>query len=449
MRIVFLQELWYEWQAPMLFSSIAKEKGHCTTLYIKSNPLEASKVAIKKEADLIVFSCVTSGNIDYVYKCAQAIKKKRNIPIIVGGPHITLYPNDVIMRDIDFLGVGEGELTFSMLLDYLHNKVSIEQIPGLAYVKEKQLIINPSKIVSNLNILPIMDRDLYYKYKLFKKEKVRMFYSGRGCIHNCSYCCVPQNDFLIRKRSPNDLILEILKVKDKYGLKAAFFQDDSFTQDKEWLNVFLPLYKKYVNKPLMCMSRAADLDSNIIELLSNNGCISIGIGLETSCEKTRMQILNRYESNTHFIEVIEKLREKKIRVTTFNMLGIPGETVEHITDTILFNNSLNVSSAWGVLYQPYKKISGYDIKSCVQTKNFYTNLGYTRQDGKQIESLQRVFPVVVKFPRLLKYANKIPKIVGYFIFAFFSFYREVNIWRRSVIITFITGILNQIQYNKR
>lgn len=449
MRIVFLQELWYEWQAPMLFSSIAKEKGHCTTLYIKSNPLEASKVAIKKEADLIVFSCVTSGNIDYVYKCAQAIKKKRNIPIIVGGPHITLYPNDVIMRDIDFLGVGEGELTFSMLLDYLHNKVSIEQIPGLAYVKEKQLIINPSKIVSNLNILPIMDRDLYYKYKLFKKEKVRMFYSGRGCIHNCSYCCVPQNDFLIRKRSPNDLILEILKVKDKYGLKAAFFQDDSFTQDKEWLNVFLPLYKKYVNKPFMCMSRAADLDSNIIELLSNNGCISIGIGLETSCEKTRMQILNRYESNTHFIEVIEKLREKKIRVTTFNMLGIPGETVEHITDTILFNNRLNVNSAWGVLYQPYKKISDYDTKSCVPTKNFYTNLGYIRQDGKQIESLQRVFPVVVKFPRLLKYVNKTPKIVGYFIFAFFSFYREVNIWRRSVIITFITGILNQIQYNKR
>lgn len=358
------------------------------------------------------------------------------------------------MDNIDYLGVGEGEITFSMFLDYLDNKITVDVIPGLGYKKNNNLIINPPKIIENLDELPPLDRELYYKYSLLKKEKVRMFYSGRGCLHNCSYCCVPlqnkqDSGLLIRKKSPQIMINEILDVNIKYGMKAAFFQDDSFTQDKKWLNEFLPIYKSIVNKPFMCMSRAIDLDMATINLMADNGCVGIGIGLETSSESTRINILNRHETNRHFIDVIEYLKARKIKITIFNMLGIPNETIENIFDTILFNHKLNIDSSWGVLYQPYNRIKGCNLVKLELKKNFHSRLGYKREDGEKIESIQRLFPLIVKWPCLINISYKIPKKLGYFIFALVSYYREINIWKRSWILSLIVGVKNQMQNNKK
>jgi Fe-S oxidoreductase len=457
MKIIFLQQLWYEWQAPMIFSAIAKEKGHCTVMHIKPDPVLAAQTAIDYGADLIVFASIASGNMKYVYECAKAIKRQCDIPIIAGGVHISLFYRDISMQNINYLGVGEGEITFSAFLDYLENKISIESVPGLAYLVDLQIKTNAPKHVIDMDDIPVIDRDLYYKHFIFRKEKVRMFYSGRGCLHNCSYCCVPILNKIdssmpaIRKRTPSNLINEILDVKKRYGLKASFFQDDTFTQDKRWLKQFLPLYKKHINKPLMCMSRAADLDEDIIDLLANNGCVGVGIGIETANEANRKTLLNRLETNSQIVRVINLLRERKVKVTTFNMIGIPGETKNDFDNTIRFNQEIKVDSAWGVLFQPYINTDLFNVqkKSKEASGNFYSELGYDCPEKQQIELLQKLFPLSVCHPRLAKALFKIaPGSLAYFMFSFYSFYREIRIWKRSFIITLITGLKNQVQYKK-
>ena len=392
MKIVFLQQLVYEWQAPMIFSAIAKSKGHITMMHIVSNPMLAAQYAIKSEADLIVFASITSGNIEYVYGCAKEIKKICNIPIIVGGPHISLYHDQISMKDIDYLGIGEGELTFSTLLDHIEEKIEIESIPGIVYIRNSQRIVNKPQYVINIDELPVADRDLYYKYFLLRKEKVRMFYSGRGCLYHCSYCCVPALNRIdptcppVRKRSPANLINEIAEVEAKYGLKAAFFQDDSFLQDKTWLSKFLPAYKKAIDKPFMCMARAVDIDENTAILLAKYGCVGIGIGVETANEMTRIKVLNRFETNQQIINAINCLREKGIKVTTFNMFGIPGETILDTEETIALNQILKVDSAWGVLFQPYVNTEYFcGDKTEKIASNFYSELGYDCKEKQNIE----------------------------------------------------------------
>lgn len=457
MKIIFLQQLWYEWQAPMIFSAIAKEKGHSTVMYIKPKPLLAAQTVIDHDADLIVFASIASGNMKYVYECAEAIKSHRDIPIIAGGVHISLFYHDISMQYINYLGVGEGETTFSTFLDYLENKISIELIPGLAYLEDSKLKVNTPKYVIDINEIPIIDRDLYYKYSVFRKEKVRMFYSGRGCLHNCSYCCVPILNKIdptvpaIRKRKPDKLIDEILDVKKRFGLKASFFQDDTFIQDKRWLAFFLPLYKKYINKPFMCMARAADLDEDTINILAKNGCIGVGIGLETANETNRKVLLNRIESNSQIIRAIKLLKEKRIKVTTFNMIGIPGETKFDFENTIRLNQKIKVDSAWGVLFQPYVNLGLFNIqkRNKEASGNFYSELGYDCPDKRQIELIQKLFPLIVSHPRLQKVVFKIiPRFLAYYIFSFYSFYREIRIWKRSFIITLVIGLKNQVLYKK-
>lgn len=453
MKIVFLQQLWYEWQAPMIFSAIAKCKEHSTVMYIKSSPRVAAKMALLENADLVVFSSITSGNMQFVYECAMYIKQHKDIPIIVGGVYVSLFYKEISMKNIDYLGIGEGEYTFSFLLDAIENSTPIDNIPGLGYKCRNELVVNKPKIVNNLDKIPIMDRNLYYKYSLLRREKVRMFYSGRGCSYECSYCCVPLltrlNDNIppIRKKSPEAMIFEIKEVQNEFGLKAVFFQDDTFTQDRKWLLSFLNLYKEHINKPLMCMSRAVNIDEKIACALAESGCISVGIGLETANEKTR-EALNRIESNDHIRNAIVLLKSKGIRVTTFNMVGIPEETLNDMRETIIFNNENKVESSWGVLFQPYRKEK--NIKNANGSNgNFYTKLGYDRPEKKQIELIQKLYPILVKWPNLQKVLIKYtPNFVADLYFKMNSFLREIFIWRRSFILTLLIGLKNQLLYKK-
>jgi radical SAM superfamily enzyme YgiQ (UPF0313 family) len=255
----------------------------------------------------------------------------------------------------------------------------------------------------------------------------------------------------IRKRAPDNLIDEIVDVKRRFGLKASFFQDDSFIQDKKWLAHFLPLYKKHINKPLMCMVRAADLDEDTVNILAKNGCIGVGIGLETANETNRKALLNRMETNSQIIRAIKLLREKKVKVTTFSMIGIPGETKSDFENTIRFNQKIKVDSAWGVLFQPYVNTDRFNVqkKNGEITGNFYSGLGYDCPEKQQIELMQKLFPLLVSHPKWQKLLFKIvPGSLAYFIFSFYSFYREIRIWKRSFIITLITGLKNQVQYKK-
>lgn len=455
MHIVFLQQLWYEWQAPMLLSAIAKQKGHSVRLFIEPDPERAARRIAGSHADLAVFSSIVTGNMDYVYACAEQIKARTKAFIVAGGPHISLFYKEISLEHIDYLGVGEGELFFAGLLDAIEHGTALRNVPGLYYKRMGEYVLNAPETVADLDKLPVPDRELYYSYAVFRREKVRLFYSGRGCKYACRHCCVPLltelgGEARVRRRSPRSLVEEIVQVKDRYGLKAAFFQDDAFTQDADWLEAFLTLYKKKVGRPLMCMSRAGDITPEVANLLKSAGCVSVGIGVETANEKTRASVLGRYESNPCISNAISLLKDRHIKVTTFNMIGIPTEDMADVKETMQFNHNSRVDAPWGILYQPY--VNGKRDAACGPngfSGNFYSKLGYDHPQARQLEKTQKLFPLLVKHPFCMRILSKtITRPAAYLLFAAYSFWREVRIWRRSFLLTFIVGVKNQLLYRK-
>lgn len=449
MKIVFLQQLKFEWQAPMIFSAIAKKKGCETKLYIEGKCNKAVEKTFKEKPDLIVFASITMGNYTYVKKCAELIKKQSNILILVGGIHITMNYRNLDMSNIDIFGIGEGEHTFSGIIDMLRQKKEIHEIPGIAYRHNGELCVNKPKHVENLDSLLFPDYDLYYRYFTFRNEKVRMFYSGRGCNYLCKYCCVPyanRNVKRVRKRTPISLINEMMEVDQKYGMKAAFFQDDSFTQDKAWLKEFLPLYKKNIGKPLMCLSNAQDLDEDTIYLLKEYGCVSIGIGVETINNQLRHR-LNRADTDQQIVNSLFYAKKAGLKITTFNILGLPDEALEDIKKTIDFYRYFKVDSIWCVLYQEFiKKDEEYKETNI---GNFYLSVSQDTLNNKQIETIQKMMPVIVRHPWVLAFTKyKLVQKTAYLFFAYASYIREIKLWRRSIIYTFLFGIHNQYYYFK-
>ncbi len=467
MKILFLQNHWYEWQAPMLFSALAKLNGHKCRLIMYTGSKDCLSEILEFKADLIVFTSITTGNHWDALRMASRIKEKSAIPIIIGGPHCTLYPDIVNNPQIDMVGFGEGEITFISLLDIIMKGGSLSNVPGLWYKgSDGNIKSNDSVFVQNLDELPVIDRDIYYRFKVFRNEMVRCFYASRGCKYKCSFCSVPQitsnnsKCSLLRFRTPQLICNEINSVITQYGMSIAFFQDDCFTQNKNWSIELMNCYKREVGLPFMCKIRAKDIDSKVANTMKKCGCISIGVGIESGDYNVRKNLLNRNETDEEIVYAINLLKELGMKITTFNMFGLPGDTMEQAYKTLELNRSLNVDSAWGLFYKPFPNtplerkcvsmgLLGPSDSIMSEEGNLYGEILVENPNKDKLENFQRIFLFAVRFPWLARdlfLRQRWIKGFYYILFCLYSFIREIHVWHRSFYISFLVGVLNQIQY---
>src|SRR3989344_8430403 len=100
---------------------------------------------VKKIKPEIVGITMNTTNRFECLNLAKKIKKKYNIPIILGGPHPTLVP-DQLLRNypfVDFIIRNEGEYSTLNLINSLGKKTNLEKIEGLSFRKNNKIIHNP------------------------------------------------------------------------------------------------------------------------------------------------------------------------------------------------------------------------------------------------------------------------------------------------------------------
>lgn len=463
MKIVFVQDLYYEWQAPMQLSALAKKYGHECKMIIDNIPDKAVKKILENKPDLVVFSMIITGSHWYVIETSAKIKSQVNIPILIGGPHPTLCTYMIENPSIDFLCQGEGDLTFVMLLDKISKGGTLEDIPSLWYKdRENNVVKNKPAPLINLDELPFLDRELYYSYRIFRHEKSRYVYIGRGCKYDCSYCCVPAMRKVngpgpkVRYRSPELVCDEITRVDMEYGIKYVSFQEDIFAQNSDWVKEFLNRYRKEVKKPFMCMLTATDINEKIVKKLWQAGCVSALLTVDTGDERVRRELLGRNTSNKEYINTVNLLKKYGIKISTINLLGLPGEDIEKAKTTIEFNRRLDVDYPWAMLYRPYpnteleEKIVKMRLLDTQKShlskeKNLYSKSLLLQPDIEKLENLQKLFSFTVKYPWLEKdffLRQKWAFKIYYNLFCLYSYFREVKFWKRSAFITFYLGIKN-------
>lgn len=124
--------------------------------------------------------------------------KNNQMTVVVGGPHPSAKPGDLLYKGADIVVVGEGEKTFQELVIALRNKNPISQLKGISFLdKEKNIQIQPRNEPINLNDYPPFapDRELYSAIEI-----------TRGCKFGCTYCQVPSLfGKSVRYRSPENI----------------------------------------------------------------------------------------------------------------------------------------------------------------------------------------------------------------------------------------------------
>lgn len=356
-------------------SSVLKQAGHETALiYLWAEPNREEFLQQVREIDpaLVAFSATTH-QFPYVERCARWIKESLpGILCIVGGPHPTLVPEDVLANpDFDLVCVGEGEYPLLDLVTTLHKGQDIAHIPNLWLRKDGTLIKNPLRpLLQNLDELPFADRDLFdFEQILAHNDGWVDMMAGRGCPYGCSYCCNPslREKFkglgkYVRFRSVDNVLSEIRFLAGRYRIKTLNFQDDVFTLNKDWTLEFCQKYEKEFAFPFWINTRVERInDEEIVAALAHAGCRGVRIGIESGNEKLRAEILKRRMSNDEIRRAFALAHRYGLDVYTCNMLGIPGETAEMIQETIDLNRELQPADLQFSVFYPYPMTELYDL----------------------------------------------------------------------------------------
>lgn len=320
-------------------SAYAKSKGYKDIELVDLRTLKSwqhfKDVIKKKNFDVACFTMM-SCDFNAVNKAIGIIKEiNKNTIVVVGGVHPTVATNEVaVNKNIDHVFVGEGEISFTNLLDDIQNN------------KKSERIIYGIK--PDLDTLPFEDRELFdYKVTtkfvtnfpgIFKPPSITMI-ASRGCPYNCAFCA-PHAKIMfgpkIRFRSVDNVIEELKILREKYHFRSLFFWDYSITLNEKWMWEFAEKYEKNGFKALISANSRADAicrNEQAIKRLSEIGLKMLHIGYESGSQRM-LDFMKKGITVEQSIKAAEICKKYHILVRGLFMLGIPTETKEDIRKTI-------------------------------------------------------------------------------------------------------------------
>ena len=325
-------------------------------------------------------------NVKSTLKLATLIKKKfPEIFVVLGGYLPTLSPEKVLLNaSVDVCVIGEGEETLKELVYKIENRLSWKDTDGIAFLKNdnKLQYTRPRKLIENLNTLPFPNR-------LWSNNKSTVnLITSRGCYGNCSFCAI--NAFYrkcvgakVRRRSPENVVSEILMLVNEYGVNRVKFHDDNFAisshNDRTWFMRFYELIKNSKIKiNYWCDIRANEIvaSPDLIAKFVEIGLDKIAIGLESLVEE-QLKFYNKQitvEQNIHALKIVHSLN------IYYNFNLIIFDPRSNLNEVIKFIKALkNINFLFtneNILFPAYGTIMAYEgteIREYVEKHNLLSN----------------------------------------------------------------------------
>ena len=359
----------------MLLSAIAKKAGHKTFLGVITRENIYDKID-RIKPDIIAYSAST-GEHKYYCSINPSIKKKFDVFTIIGGPHITFYPDSFFLGKFDAACIGEGDEAFPELLNNLSEDRNIDNIHNIK-VGKKNPFLRP--LVQDLNSFPFPDRDIFYKNTEMGNFPIKSFITGRGCPYPCTYCfnysfkeMYRGKGKFLRRVKVDYIIDEISRVKSQYPLQFIKFYDDIFAFPKDsWLKEFVEKYKSKINIPFHCATRPDLVNEDMVKLLKEGGCFSVNMSIEAGNADFRNKLLKRNIEEEAIVKAFHMFHKYSIKIFSNSILGLPYSNIEHDIETLNLNLKCKVQFAEFPVYHPYPKteLGEYCIKKRIFDGDF-------------------------------------------------------------------------------
>ncbi|MBI2059690.1 MAG: B12-binding domain-containing radical SAM protein [Nitrospirae bacterium] len=314
--------------------------------------------------DLVGLSALTAEATAMHWAAAQVKACCPDTPVIVGGPHASSYPREVLSDPrIDYLCIGEGEKTFHEFVEQWFGGGRPEDTDGIAFRRDKGVFFSKRRnAIENLDALPFPAWDLVdvHAYGSLKsmstmgRRPYMALFTSRGCPYRCTYC--HENfgkDF--RPRSPDNVLAEVDEIIGRYGIKDFEIVDDIFNWDLSRGKTILdgiasrgPGTAIHFPNGLRCDR----MDREFLEKSKEAGCQYLCVAVETVTPRLQLMIKKNLK-----LDRVKWTIEESVRLGIFTngffMLGFPSETEDEIRSTIDFAVRSPLTQAMFFIVTPF------------------------------------------------------------------------------------------------
>ena len=320
-----------------------------------------------------------------MYGCFLA--KARGAKTIAFGTHVTPIPRETMRPypPLDFILMGEPDLSIRDLLDHLESKVDqrppeietifakhdptyqpsffedgtpdLSGIKGLVWRDGDEIVVNETRpFIADLDDMPHPMHELLplksYRMPLIKGP-FTFIVTSRGCPAGCTYCIKHVSyQFSVRLRSPEKIMEELWLLKEQ-GMNNIHMYADLFTVNRDQvMELCQRMIEEKIDIRWTCNSRVDYVDEEMLTMMGKAGCWLISWGIESGNE----QILRHARKGAYPDKAERALtwaRNAGIKNWGYFIIGLPGETVDTIRDTIDFSKKLPLDIALFHVAAPY------------------------------------------------------------------------------------------------
>jgi len=341
-------------------------KGYLHAKYSYPEKVIEQTISLAAQSDLIGLSFMTQ-----YYPCSleltKAIKARLSIPVMWGGVHATVKP-DQAMEHADMVCVGEGEEAVAELMERMEERRDYTDVANFYFHRGNEIVRNPvSPLIQDLDSLPWLDYgpedhfihdiatgsivpfdDTQFERSLarvpyFNNTLLRsyMFFTTRGCPFSCSYCV---NDFYrrlygtrgyVRKMSVERIIEELDGITKRFPIiEEIEFCDDNFAlRSVSEIKQFSLLYKDKIGLPFQILVSPQNITDEKIGPLVDAGLVFVETGIQSTAGVSEELYHRKVEENVLFnaVKVLNKYRGRMAPPCYHLILDNP---FEKISDTL-------------------------------------------------------------------------------------------------------------------
>jgi len=363
------------------WAAYAREQGtvepevlDCKALEIPSEKMLA--IIKEKNPEVVVLGDMlhSYGGFAVQWYFDQTAKKVKeilpNTKVVVGGLWYSYLSKESLQKNpaVDFVVMGEGEITFNELMDALNKgKTNFKDIAGLASRENGKVVLGPVReLIADLDMLPLPAYDLFPMEKYVGHTHWKPFMeivTSRGCPHACTFCYEwsehdPRalNQFnKWRAKSAKRVVDEVELLEKKFGVKVVVIQEDNFnvngTRAREFCEEKIKrgLQMKWVS--LGCASDWVKAEKDI-PLMKKAGMFMGVFGIEVAND-TELKKLGKGVTVEQIYKTIEVLRKNDIAIVGDIMIGFDYDTEKIIKDRFAFADKVDPDILWvGYLTPP-------------------------------------------------------------------------------------------------
>ncbi|MBN1541285.1 B12-binding domain-containing radical SAM protein [candidate division KSB1 bacterium] len=321
-----------------------------------SDPEQIAKQVAAEKPDWVGISALFTPYWRQVVECAEAIKRIHPVPIIVGGFHATAAPEQLLQTQVfDAVICGEGERP---LVEWLRAEMAGKgwnDVPNLVWRHGDKLVQNSVQENYAIDELPLPDfSDLVRDRYAVDGQPLCFVLSSRGCPYRCAFCavhCVFGDHY--RPRSVQAVVAEI-EQRYNEGYRLFDFEDDNLTFDRRrMLELCAALVERFPADEIefLAMNGVSyrDLDAELLQAMWQAGFRRLNLALVSTDDGVR-KALHRPHALPEYARIIDTAVQIGYRIISYQILGLPHESLESMIHTLAFNAALPVQLGASVFY---------------------------------------------------------------------------------------------------